>query len=57
MASLKPVNSWLETSCGCPKYAFSEVIWDVKYEGRKADVLSWGKTLWALLSEAFLLDE
>ncbi|KAG1443179.1 hypothetical protein G6F56_010770 [Rhizopus delemar] len=57
MASLQPLGSLLETSCGSPHYASPEIVAGMPYEGSSCDIWSCGVILFALLTGHLPFDD
>ncbi|KAI9481141.1 MAG: kinase-like domain-containing protein [Benjaminiella poitrasii] len=57
MASLQPLGSMLETSCGSPHYASPEIVAGMPYNGSACDIWSCGVILYALLTGHLPFDD
>ncbi|KAJ2956425.1 hypothetical protein NQZ79_g7748 [Umbelopsis isabellina] len=57
MASLQPIGSLLETSCGSPHYASPEIVTGRPYDGSSSDIWSCGIILYALLTGHLPFDD
>ncbi|KAI9283156.1 kinase-like domain-containing protein [Sporodiniella umbellata] len=57
MASLQPLGSLLETSCGSPHYASPEIVAGMPYHGSACDIWSCGVILFALLTGHLPFDD
>ncbi|KAG1172393.1 hypothetical protein G6F70_006506 [Rhizopus microsporus] len=57
MASLQPLGSLLETSCGSPHYASPEIVAGMPYHGSSCDIWSCGVILFALLTGHLPFDD
>ncbi|OBZ88240.1 Serine/threonine-protein kinase GIN4 [Choanephora cucurbitarum] len=57
MASLQPIGSLLETSCGSPHYASPEIVAGMPYQGSACDIWSCGVILYALLTGHLPFDD
>ncbi|KAG0838170.1 hypothetical protein G6F19_003283 [Rhizopus arrhizus] len=57
MASLQPLGSLLETSCGSPHYASPEIVAGMAYHGSSCDIWSCGVILFALLTGHLPFDD
>ncbi|KAI8065429.1 hypothetical protein BC940DRAFT_258943 [Gongronella butleri] len=57
MASLQPMGSMLETSCGSPHYASPEIVAGMPYNGSASDIWSCGVILYALLTGHLPFDD
>ncbi|KAI8968362.1 hypothetical protein BDF20DRAFT_177117 [Mycotypha africana] len=57
MASLQPLGSMLETSCGSPHYASPEIVAGLPYNGSACDIWSCGVILYALLTGHLPFDD